>query len=344
MKKNKFAWGKIAIIVILVVMAALLGGMYLKLVELTSQIAYLQDTTNIILSDVGGMENTFIQTLQEETGMVEHYEIRMVDMDFAADTYEVSVYMIPKEYTDNTTVSVYFGTRECVLEKEDYAYTGTITLPLDNSFDGNLTFLFADGKKKNTEVYSNYSGIRTYLDEVLSAGMQGTPKYADGTLSMDGNVSFALDGYGQYEFDNFALVALWNEEEVWTQEITEQLLKDANDSGNSNSPLPDLLGEPTTEAIGPAAPITEIPLSVMAGSVDFAFSYEAKEAGELRIYLRAVTTEGYRFEYGLFGASLVENEPEGESEEPQLALDEESFDREISYVVYDKKGGKHMIR
>ena len=34
--------------------------------ELTNQLAYLQDTTNIILSDVGGMQSSIEKTLEEE--------------------------------------------------------------------------------------------------------------------------------------------------------------------------------------------------------------------------------------------------------------------------------------
>ena len=111
MKKRKVSWSKIVIIVILVLMAVLVGGMYGKLVELTSQIAYLQDTTNIILTDVGGMESTIAQTLKEETGMVESYSIQVTDMNLVAKTYDVSVYLIPREYTDSTTISVFFGRR-----------------------------------------------------------------------------------------------------------------------------------------------------------------------------------------------------------------------------------------
>ena len=47
--------------------------MYGKVSELTNQLAYLQDTTNIILSDVGGMQSSIEKTLEEEASMVEDY-------------------------------------------------------------------------------------------------------------------------------------------------------------------------------------------------------------------------------------------------------------------------------
>ncbi len=56
--------------------------MYGKVSELTNQLAYLQDTTNIILSDVGGMQSSIEKTLEEEASMVEDYSIEVKDMDF----------------------------------------------------------------------------------------------------------------------------------------------------------------------------------------------------------------------------------------------------------------------
>lgn len=364
-KKRRLNWSRLLIVVFLAVIVLLVAGMYHRLVELTSQIRYLQDTTNIILSDVGGMESAITQTLKEESGMVEHYSIELADMDFAADTCEVSVYMIPKEYTDNTSISVFFGTQECPLARDGYAYTGAAVLPLGKSFDGNLTFLFSNGKKKSTEVYSNYDGIQTHLEEVLSAGMQGTPEYKDGQFTLDGDVNFSLNGCGQYEFERFELAAFWEEEEIWTQEITEQALDKADNAGNAGNavfPLPDSRGEAATEAAG-LDTASEHPISVMAGSMDFTFSCEPEQAGTFRLCLRALSAEGYRFECGLLLTELVEEDPQsgedgegGEDRaedepgrepeqrpEPEFKLDEDSIDRSVSYIVYDKKGGKRVI-
>ena len=55
-----------------------------KSAAVTNQLAYLQDTTNIILSDVGGMQSSIEKTLEEEASMVEDYSIEVKDMDFAS--------------------------------------------------------------------------------------------------------------------------------------------------------------------------------------------------------------------------------------------------------------------
>ena len=79
----------------------------------------------------------------------------------------------------------------------------------------------------------------------------------------------------------------------------------------------------------------------IARSITMDFTYEPEETGELRLYLRAVSTEGYRFEFDLLHANLIEEDPD--NEESKLVLDETSVDYSVSYVVYDKRGGKLVL-
>ena len=95
MKKWKANWKKILIVLILILLLVFGILMYGKVSELTNQLAYLQDTTNIILSDVGGMQSSIEKTLEEEASMVEDYSIEVTDMDFARHEYKVEVSVIP---------------------------------------------------------------------------------------------------------------------------------------------------------------------------------------------------------------------------------------------------------
>ena len=92
MKKWKANWKKILIVLILILLLVFGILMYGKVSELTNQLAYLQDTTNIILSDVGGMQSSIEKTLEEEASMVEDYSIEVKDMDFARHEYKVYIY------------------------------------------------------------------------------------------------------------------------------------------------------------------------------------------------------------------------------------------------------------
>ncbi|MCM1107361.1 MAG: hypothetical protein NC355_10510 [Blautia sp.] len=339
MKKRKINWSRILLIVVFAGLFAFVGLMYQRLTELTNQIAYLQDSANIIITDVDGLETNIAQTLEAETGLVEDYSIEIVDMNFTAKTCEVAISVIPKEYTDSTKLSVFFGTKECPLEKDGYEYTGSAVLPLAEDFGGNLTFLFADGKKKNTEVYRNYSGIQHKLDQVLSGSMTVEPKYRDGTLSLADTVEYALDGVGLYEFSSAELVAEYGNKTLLRQDLMESWTREQEtDTAEGASAMG---AEPEgTEA--PAGATGFYPISGISGTAELALEFEPESGAELRVFLRAKTTDGYRFMYTLFSCTLSEDSAVSEGEKT-LALDTESFDFKPRYVVYDKRGGKLVL-
>ena len=224
MKKRRIKWKTIIAAVVSVAGLVIMLMMYSKLREMTNQLVYLQDTTNIILSDVSGMQSNIEKTLKEEASMVEDYSIEITDMDFAGKNYEVKVSVIPKEYSEDTNVSVYFGTVECPLKLEGYVYTGSVKLPLNKSFDGNVTFLLANGKKKSTEVLEDYDGLGMELGSVISGRLEYAPTVKEGNLSLESECSFALDGGKQFQFESLELVALLDDELEDTA-VSEDMLK-----------------------------------------------------------------------------------------------------------------------
>jgi hypothetical protein len=315
MKKRKFPWGKTGLVIGIIVLAAAVALLCEKLSELTNQMAYLQDTNNVILSEVDNLQSNFEKTLAEENSLIESYDIEVTDMDFAAGTYDVDISVIPKEYTDSTNVSVYFGTAECLLSADGYTYTGTMTLPLDKTFDGNLTFLLANGKKKNTEVIRDYEGLCNYLDQVLTGSLKKEPSYKDGVVTLDAEYTYALDGAGIYEFESLDMVIELDGEEIGNID----LLAAAADAAVPES-------DEETEVSSEAAQI-ELPVSGADGTYDCEFSYDLKEhlaeeeelpeEPSIRVYLSAVSTGGYRFECDLSGGT--------------------------ERVVYDRKGGRYEL-
>lgn len=334
MKKKKWNWKIVAAMVAVVSILTVMLLMYERMEELTNQLAYLQDTTNIILSDVGGMQSNIEKTLEEEASMVESYSIDIVDMDLSKHNYKVDIAVIPKEYTDSTRVSIYFGTTECPLVLDGYVYKGSITLPLDKTFEGNVTFLLANGKKKATEVLEDYNGLRMDLDQVLSGKIEAAPTYKDGSLHLKTNCEFTLDGVGRYEFDSLELVAQLDEEEIWTQNLLEDL-ENPSDSPQDKSGLAEQMAD---TQLPEESENDLLPVSGHSGNVFCKFSYKmdtqeglAEEDRHIRIFLRAVTVNGYQFEYDVFqGDYLIADEK----------LDKENFDWNSHSVVYDDKGGK----
>lgn len=319
-------------VLFLAAVLAVIVLMYMELKKLTNQIAYMQDTTNIILSDVNGMQSGIEQTLRKEASIVESYSIDIIDMDFLSRTYDVEVAAVPKEYTSKTRMSIYFGTTECVLKPDGYAYTGTISLPLEKSFDGNITFLLANGKKKTTEVIEDYDGLQTHLDGVLSGSIEDVPDYKGGGISLDDTVCrFQLEGFDKYKFDEFLFVTEMDGEEIYSKNLFEGKQEDAKESSAG--------GLTTTETAETAGQLT-LPSGECEGSAECGFSQEITEQEqekdhEIRMYLKAVSTEGYRFEYELFYGKYTGSEE---------ALDESTFQTTGKKTVYDKKGRRLELK
>lgn len=319
-KKKKKIWKTVCLFLFCSAMLAVVGLMYMEIRKLTNQIAFMQDTTSIILSDVNGMQADIEKTLREEASMVESYSIDIVDMDFLRKTYQVEVSAVPKEYTEKTKMSIFFGTTECPLKLQGYVYQGSLNLPLDKTFDGNITFLLANGKKKSTEVIEDYDGLQTHLEDVLFVAMEDTPSCKAGTLKLDSTGNLKLNGFGRYEFDELKLVAQVDEEEIQEQDLLENMQEEKTEG---------LITTETVETVGSALPVTDYDGEIKC---DFSCELETPQTDHgIRVFVRAVSTEGYRFEYDLFRGNYSGSEEN---------MDEESIDRTSHCTVYDRKGGK----
>jgi hypothetical protein len=315
MKKNKIPWRKIYSVIIFIALVVIIVLLYVRITEISNQMAYLQDTNNVILSQVDNLQSNFKKTLEEENSLIESYSVEVIGMNFAAGTYEASVSVIPKEYTDETKVSMYFGTLECALTRNGYTYNGTVTLPLNNTYDGNLTVLLANGKKKSTEIFDDYEGLYTHLDQVLEGSLSKDPTYNDGKLSLNTECTYVLDGVESYEFESLELVFEMDGDEVGAIDLLTEAASDKDADEDDD-----------TEAAAEISQV-ELPISGISGNSRVKFSYdlsdtlqdgeEAPENPRIRVYLRAISTEGYRFECTLSGGN----------------------DR----VVYDSKGGSYEL-
>lgn len=307
MKKEWSAFARALIIALLLLLIVGAVFLYFTFSEFHNQLIYLQDTTNVILSDVSGLESGIAKTLQKETGRIEDYSISFSGMNLKKKTYDVEIQVVPREFTDQTKVSVYLGTYVCKLVKKGYVYQGSMSLPLDNSFDGNLTFLFEDGKKKTTEIYSDYHGIQTNLDQVLSASFMGEAKMEGNRLNVDGNLTYWLDGGSLFSFDSLKLLMVCGEEEYV---------------------ISDYLDEKTDG---------------FSGEETVAIDEAIEQPGTVRMLLRASTTEGYRFEHQFMEAEVEADGSEGLEGEKTLMLEDTNVDWTNRTTVFDAEGGTFIV-
>lgn len=345
------------------------GQVQSKLNEVASQLSYLQDSTAMIQSDLHTMEENIETTLEEESSLIEDYSIQVSSANLQEQTYDVEITILPKEYTEATQTSIYFGTRAYNLELQGLVYKGEATLSLKNNYDGNVTVLFTNGEKRSTEVLHSYVGFPTQLATTLSGGLANvSDSYKDGTLEFDGQVSYELDGHNMFDFTSFSLVAEVNGENVYdydliretggakvqTEAETQQQIEADTDASGEDSPndavdeninteeeqnesqetnpQADDAGadskEQTADDTGtaavtedtqqeeenlPDAPQTdmalqEVSVSGLGGEHNIHFWSPVVEGDSIKIYLKAVTQDGYTFAFTLWDGSFMEDD------------------------------------
>lgn len=338
MKKLKLIWKKVLLVAFCAALLIIVARMYQKIDALTNQLTYMQDSTSVILSDMGNLQSNIEKTLQEEASMVEDYSITVASLNFANKTYRVDISVVPKEYTDKTQVSIFFGTLECPLSAGKYAYTGSVDLPLDKSFDDNVTFLLSNGRKKTTEVLNDYQ-LDLGLDSVLSAKLEKAPVYRNGEIRLNSMCDVLLQGNELFEFEKLDLVTMLDNKRINVTDLLAQMNgSDVEDSSDN------LDGESvdSTELSDVDATETDT-VSSLSGSASAEFAYELPEIDteetdtdipetqHVHISVRAKTKEGYRFEYTVF---------EGDYLTLEQKFDSDSFRWNTGNVAYDRNGNE----
>lgn len=308
-------WQKTVAILLVVLNCFVISGLgvnaYMvngELRHLKNQMTYLSDTSSVILSGVDTMRDDIEQTLKEEASLIEDWSIDLKKTNFATGTYVVSLKVIPKEYTENTQMEMYFGTKKYDLQLENYKYVGEAKLSLRNRYDGNVTVLIVNGKKKNTEVLSSYRDIQTGFEEILSGELKEIPTFEDGVMKVNQAFSYTISEKNQYGFTSLELIIegdkekldvfdLLTEEED-SEEENEKQDRDASDQNERSEEELELSEDSEVEE---EPVIREVePVYLINGSYHVKESYEVEEGTPIRIFLRGESQEGFTFTYDLF--------------------------------------------
>ena len=329
LKKNIFN----AIIIIL--LAALIAGAVLlnnRIKKLETQLSYTTDNTSVILSDVQTMQADIQSTLEEEASLISDWNISLEGADFTDLTYKVSIEVIPKEYTDNTTTSVFFGTKEVPLELDGIKYTGEATLPLSEDYAGNVTVLFVDGNKRSTEVLDDFEGVTSVFKNVASGILVDNPTFENASLKLGTDVDVAVLGNDYFDFSKYELVVAANDTELKTYDLKALLEADGTDGvTDANNPADKVSGtENGTETDTEEA--DDAKLHGLEGTVKIEDLLPVAPNSNVRIFVRATSTQGFTFTYDLFKGTVNQE------------VDDFTTTDEIdggNYTVIDSAGSKY---
>ena len=312
----------ICIIFILVYSVVQTNG---RLSEANSKLNYLSDNTDILMSEVNNLHTEFGTMLEDEASLLESCSIEVVDTDFRQGVYTVDVTVIPKEYTEKTQSTIYFGTRELKLKLEGYKFVGKTVLPLSETYKDNVTVLFVDGNKRRTEQLTAFDGLYNDFDGILTAGTKELPKYKDGKLKLSSPIDYELDGKSRFEFKRFELAIRVNGIEISKFDMT---------ATNRNEKSDEKKDTEKSETPGDLA-TTSLEKNISNSITGTYVSNEdivVPEDANVRIYFRAVTTEGFRFEFDVFNGKTKKDGEEGFE-------DSEDYFKSNA-CVYDVRSGK----
>ena len=358
--------GIILAFLLIVVILVIAGCIRLqnKLEELGNQLMYLQDTNSILNQEVLNLQTNIESALEEEASLIENYTVEVLGINLEKGTYDVKVSVVPKEYSNNTRTSVFFGVNEFPLTLNRYTFEGTMELSFADVYDGNITFLFSNGDKKNTEIAKNYVGIQTKLQELLYGSIETIPTYRNGKLVFNHAIEYSLNEYDGKPYESLELVFVADEKEVkvvdlFTEEVvidestlyeeeTEEPTVTEHSSENQTNEN-DVEQQSSSEEVSNATDSNqtqnldtpdsntqdnnvvtdkkEQPLG-KSGIIEFKKSISMKEGTKVRLFLRAKNKLGFTLEYDLFSAITSKTGPNGYEE----TQDYFSSD----YKIYDK--------
>ena len=348
--RPRMDWQKRTAIIVIVLNCLLVSGLgvnaYLvngELRHLMNQMTYLSATSSVILSGVDTMRADIEQTLQEEASLIEDWSVELKQTNFAMGTYRVAMTVIPKEYTEKTQVEMYFGTNKFGLQLENFKFVGEAQLSLNHRYDGNVTVLLVNGKKKNTEVLAGYQDIQNGFEEILSGSLKEIPKFENGVMRVNQDFAYDIADKNKFGFTEFQLVIesdgqvldafdLFADSAAETKSDTPKSDMTGNEkgekektentkTGNEKSDIAKI--EDASDGENLSKENTEIstesddaieelePVYLLNGSYYVKEHYEVEEGSQIRIYLKGVCQEGFTFTYDLFRGITQEGAVKG---------------------------------
>ena len=195
------------LIAVLLAAAACLVFLIVRVVNLQGELSGVRNTVNNLSNQLSYVQNSVANidtnitervqnALNEEYGLLTDYDLKLVDVDYQADTARLMLTAVLRETpADPDALRFYLlrGDGTCVYADEQSwdaasgTYTGTITAPLENG----LSYYFSTGDKRTSLSTYSFADLeactKISLDVDLSCGfttVAGTAKSMDGSVSV----------------------------------------------------------------------------------------------------------------------------------------------------------------
>lgn len=235
--------------------------------ESQSQFSALRDQISGIYANVDGL-------LREQGSLLSGTDFVMGEPDLEALTCGVEFTIVPKELTDDMTVTVIFGDASAELTREGDSFRGTLELGMFLPEGGHpMVSLTSDGTTR-TQMLEDIWLEELWREVLPGVNAQLNHSYAktNDTLTVNGRLSIYFDpivvASGAY-FESFELVTLVNGAETAREDISEE-----------------------------AFALAELGNGIY--SMDFNRTWDTAEGDQIEVYLSARDSLGYEHRTGVF--------------------------------------------
>ena len=192
--KNKINWKivfKIALIVVLIIGCIRIAKLTNEISNLRNQIEYLESHTDTIGSRIDSIYNNVDERLKQETSLMSSVEYEVGEINITTHKADVRFKVVPKNITDEMTISINIGEDSADFTREGNEFTTTLKCGIFLGYGSKpiISIQTAEGiqteQLEDVSLGSLYEQYLPYVD----ANMWGGTIEGKDSLKIDGNAS-----------------------------------------------------------------------------------------------------------------------------------------------------------
>lgn len=147
----------IALVLALILAAGSLLLNYHLANQIDSLKATLNNSVNLMQNGINSIYDNVEQKLKEEASLLASSSYEYGAVDVANGTVAIDFFVLPKEYTKQTTAEIICGGVSYPLEFRNGSYKGSVTVSLYEDYYESMDIVLTDGESIRTETPSEWS-------------------------------------------------------------------------------------------------------------------------------------------------------------------------------------------
>lgn len=192
--KNKVNWRivfKIVLFVLLIIGCIRIGKLTNEISNLRNQIEYLESHTDTIGSRIDSIYNNVDERLKQEASLMSSVEYEVGEINIETYKADVRFKIVPKNITDEMTISINMGEDSADFSREGNEFTTTLKCGIFLDYESKPVISIQTAEGIQTEQLGDVDLGTLYYEYLpyVEADMWGSTIEKNASLTIDGNVS-----------------------------------------------------------------------------------------------------------------------------------------------------------